>query len=66
MGKNITLCLHMLRNFSKKTGDLVGQGETIALVGDTNSLKGSCLYFEIRHHGKPQNPLRWLLKAGNK
>ncbi len=50
----------------KKTGDIVGQGETIALVGDTNSLKGSCLYFEIRHHGKPQDPLRWLVKAGNK
>jgi septal ring factor EnvC (AmiA/AmiB activator) len=32
------------------------------LVGDTNALNGSCLYFEIRHRGKPQNPLGWLKK----
>ena len=63
--KYYSLFAHASKLF-KKTGDLVGQGETIALVGDTNSLKGSCLYFEIRHQGKPQDPLRWLLKAGNK
>jgi septal ring factor EnvC (AmiA/AmiB activator) len=43
-------------------GDEVKAGETIALVGDTNSLKGSCLYFEIRYHGNPQDPLEWLAK----
>ncbi|MFC1591772.1 murein hydrolase activator EnvC family protein [Thermodesulfobacteriota bacterium] len=50
----------------KKVDDIVHEGETIALVGDTSSIKGSCLYFEIRHHGKPQNPLRWLKKGGNR
>jgi septal ring factor EnvC (AmiA/AmiB activator) len=44
----------------KKPGDDVTQGETIALVGSTGSLKGPCLYFEIRHHGKPQDPMEWL------
>jgi septal ring factor EnvC (AmiA/AmiB activator) len=44
----------------KKEGDLVSQGETIALVGSAGSLKGACLYFEIRHRGKPQDPLYWL------
>ena len=44
----------------KKPGDSVSQGETIALVGSAGSLKGPCLYFEIRHHGKPQNPMEWL------
>lgn len=44
----------------KKPGDMVSQGETIALVGSAGSLKGPCLYFEIRHHGKPQNPMEWL------
>ena len=44
----------------KKPGDAVSQGETIALVGSAGSLKGPCLYFEIRHHGKPQNPMEWL------
>jgi len=44
----------------KPVGTPVKTGETIALVGDTGSLKGSNLYFEIRHHGRPLNPLEWL------
>ena len=44
----------------KKPGDAVSQGEAIALVGSAGSLKGPCLYFEIRHHGKPQDPMEWL------
>jgi len=44
----------------KKTGDSVSQGEPIALVGSSGSLKGPCLYFEIRHRGKPQDPTDWI------
>jgi septal ring factor EnvC (AmiA/AmiB activator) len=44
----------------KKPGESVSEGETIALVGSAGSLKGPCLYFEIRHHGKPQDPMNWL------
>jgi septal ring factor EnvC (AmiA/AmiB activator) len=44
----------------KKAGDTISQGETIALVGSAGSLKGPCLYFEIRHRGKPQDPLNWI------
>lgn len=44
----------------KKAGDTVSQGETIALVGSAGSLKGPCLYFEIRHLGKPQDPMKWI------
>ena len=44
----------------KKSGDAVSQGEAIALVGSSGSLKGPCLYFEIRRHGKPQDPMEWL------
>lgn len=44
----------------KKAGDQVKAGEPVALVGDSYSLQGACLYFEIRHHGKPQDPLLWL------
>ncbi|MCX8012460.1 MAG: M23 family metallopeptidase, partial [Desulfobacterota bacterium] len=46
----------------KQVGDSVNQGETIALVGDSGSLKGPCLYFEIRYHGQPLDPLAWLKK----
>ncbi len=44
----------------KKPGDRVSQGEAIALIGSAGSLKGPCLYFEIRRHGKPQDPMEWL------
>lgn len=50
----------------KQVGDIVEKNETVALVGDTNALNGSCLYFEIRHKGKPQDPLRWLEKSRDK
>jgi septal ring factor EnvC (AmiA/AmiB activator) len=44
----------------KKVGDDVSQGEPVALVGSAGSLKGPCLYFEIRHRGKPQDPMNWI------
>ena len=44
----------------KKAGEVVAQGEVVALVGSAGSLKGPCLYFEIRHKGKPQDPRAWL------
>lgn len=44
----------------KKPGDTVSQGEVIALVGSQGSLKGPCLYFEIRQNGKPQDPMHWI------
>ncbi len=47
----------------KKKGAIVEKGETIAIVGDTGSIKGLCLHFEIRHHGKPVNPMKWLKKG---
>ncbi|RJP66752.1 MAG: FtsX-like permease family protein [Candidatus Abyssobacteria bacterium SURF_17] len=43
-----------------KQGDMVKGGQPIALVGDTGSLKGPFLYFEIREHGQPVDPAIWL------
>jgi septal ring factor EnvC (AmiA/AmiB activator) len=43
-----------------KTGDTVSGGQVIAKVGDSGSLEGPQLYFELRHKGKPQDPLTWL------
>jgi murein hydrolase activator len=48
--------------FLKKPGDHVGAGEVVALVGNSGSLYGKCLYFEIRQNLKPQDPLLWLHK----
>lgn len=44
----------------KKVGSTAQKGETVAKAGDTGSLKGPFLYFEIRHKGKPVDPLDWL------
>lgn len=46
----------------KRTGDWVSAGETIALAGNSGGADTTGLYFEIRHHGRPVNPLRWLRK----
>jgi len=41
-------------------GDLVGAGDTLGAVGDTGSLIGPQLYFEIRLGGDPLDPGEWL------
>jgi septal ring factor EnvC (AmiA/AmiB activator) len=45
-------------------GDEVKQGQIIGTVGDTGSLQGPRLYFEVRHEGKPQDPAQWLRPRG--
>ncbi len=47
----------------KNVGEEVRTGEAVALVGDTGSLRGPCLYFEIRQRGKPLDPTEWLAQA---
>jgi septal ring factor EnvC (AmiA/AmiB activator) len=44
----------------KESGEHVESGDVIATVGDTGSPDGSKLYFELRRHGKPVNPMEWL------
>jgi len=45
-------------------GDDVRQGQVIGTVGDTGSLQGPRLYFEVRYQGKPQDPAQWLKPRG--
>ena len=44
----------------KKKGEKVNAGDIIATVGESGSLTGPGLYFEIRHHSMPLDPLKWL------
>ncbi len=44
----------------KRVNDAVERGEAVATVGKTGALKVPGLYFEIRHHGTPVDPLVWL------
>ncbi len=62
-GKNFhTVYAHAEELFRAK-GDLVETGEVIATVGDTGSMTGPSLYFEIRHQGNPIDPLEWINKS---
>lgn len=44
----------------KRVGDTVHAGDVIATVGSTGGAGTSGLYFEIRHEGKPTDPLTWV------
>jgi len=43
----------------KETGDWVEAGEVIGSVGKSGGFQQAELYFEIRHNGKPSNPVKW-------
>ena len=43
----------------KNIGDWVQANETIATTGHTGGQLATSLYFEIRHNGKPQDPVKW-------
>lgn len=59
-GGYFTLYAHALELLVKR-GDRVSKGQVVARVGDSGSLEGPQLYFELRYKGKPQDPLAWLL-----
>jgi len=44
----------------KRVGDPIRGGETIATVGNSGGNPDSGLYFELRHQGKPLDPLGWV------
>jgi septal ring factor EnvC (AmiA/AmiB activator) len=46
----------------KQVGDVVRGGDTIAAVGNSGGNPDSGLYFELRHQGKPFDPLNWVRK----
>lgn len=46
-----------------KPGEVVDTRQILGKVGDTDSIKGSHLYFEVRANGKPEDPRRWLAKV---
>lgn len=51
-GNNATL--------QKRIGDTIRGGDTIATVGNSGGNSDSGLYFELRHKGKPFDPLTWV------
>lgn len=58
-----TLYAHMAEILVQE-GDDVRQGQRIGTVGDTGSLSGPRLYFEVRFQGRPLDPAEWLRQRG--
>lgn len=54
-----TLSAH-LSHRDKEKGEMVKKGDVIGLLGQTESLEGPRLYFEIRRKGDTLDPSSWL------
>lgn len=55
-----------LDDVSVEVGDPVSDGEVIGSVGETGSLTGPKLYFEIRRGSQAQDPADWLEAGGRR
>jgi murein DD-endopeptidase MepM/ murein hydrolase activator NlpD len=58
-----TLYAH-IAEIGVKEGEDVRQGQKIGTVGDTGSLAGARLYFEVRYQGRALDPADWLRQRG--
>ncbi len=46
----------------KQVGDVLRGGDTVAAVGNSGGNEDSGLYFELRHEGKPLDPMKWIAR----
>ena len=51
-----------LSDILKKKGDEIRRGEVVGLAGDSDSLAGAKLYFEMRKDGHSIDPVPWFRK----
>lgn len=61
-GDGVFSLMAHLDRLEKAVGDGVRGGDEVGTVGDSGSLKGAYLYFELRDGQKPLNPERWLAR----
>jgi septal ring factor EnvC (AmiA/AmiB activator) len=59
-GKGYYTLYANLSDILVEVGDRVKGGELIALVGDSGSLEGPKLHFEVRHRKEQLDPMDWL------
>jgi len=62
-GQGMFSLMAHLDQLHKAVGDTVKAGEQVGTVGETGSLKGSYLYFELRDGQRPLDPERWLRRG---
>ena len=58
-GKGSITVSGYLEELAVAADDVVEAGDAIGTAGQTGTLGGPGLYFEIRHQGKPTNPAKW-------
>lgn len=63
-GENYYSIYAHLSKLLVSVGAQVRKDKTIGEIGGTGFSRGSKLYLEIRHQGKPMNPMGWLRKRG--
>ncbi len=63
--KDYTILSHMSR-LTKNKGERVERGEIVGHAGDTGSVEGCLVHFELWHDGKPRDPIKWLKKNRGK
>ena len=44
----------------KQVGEVVRAGDAVATTGSSGGSAESGLYFEIRHEGRPFDPMKWV------
>lgn len=54
-----TIYAHNKKNIVKK-GDIIEKGDIVALLGSTGRSTGPHVHFEVRKHGNPVNPMRYI------
>ena len=54
-----TISAHLSQR-DREQGDMVDRGDVIGLLGETESLAGPRLYFEIRKKDNNLDPFKWL------
>ena len=52
-----------LSDVAVSVGEAIHRGDRLGAAGDTGSLAGARLYFEIRQGGKALDPAEWLQKG---
>jgi murein DD-endopeptidase MepM/ murein hydrolase activator NlpD len=61
-GFGISTCYAHLAGFNVRQGERVKRGEVIGFVGNTGRTTGPHLHYEVRIHGNPVNPVRYVSK----
>ena len=62
-GDGIFSLMAHLDQLERTQGEAVHAGDRVGTVGDSGSLKGAYLYFELRDGQKPLDPERWVSRT---